>query len=601
MNDIENDMTDPIIELDNTKKTLEIQIAATKNLLRGQRSEMSKLEKMQLELNPNKPELLQAKQIQIEQLIQKLSELESDLKSLNRTRDDETEEKIQSALHKIKTDWIDKNLSSAYIIQNQEFVLIDEYSIDRTDQNIQVRIYSANEFIEFLSSILKIPSWHMPPARVKELFSRENRMFDIARYSINNSKWRNDRVYLPIKHMEKYFINNFELTVEDGQDYSPFFDMLMHSLSGGKKENKEHIERWLLHKVKNYRKQVTTPDIAIVGHVGGNGKGIIQAIIRLMIPAALVGKANAKTLNGNFNAIMIGKLIVFFDDQNSKEIPLEIVKQLAGSDYIIFEAKGKDQYEGEKTHSSAWFSNVLPFRLTPGGQEGGVDRRFSIMRTNITFLESIREYYKDVYDQTMTVEESKDIAEIGVRDELLNRIEIAKYFKALEIRYPEVDKHYTLKPLHGEDYHYFLGQQQSSIETIWDKLVVPQIKRGSCVPTFVISKLIEYLDQRPVGNKRMGKLIEELINTTKLDVKIERVYLDIQPTKMSKPKQCNIIRPILDSDYVDRSFNWSLVSNQHFSDIMGPNEKLFNDDNCIFGQTTVVGDDEDDELDLFEK
>ena len=91
MNDIENDMTDPIIELDNTKKTLEIQIAATKNLLRGQRSEMSKLEKMQLELNPNKPELVQAKQIQIEQLIQKLSELEVDLKSLNRTRDDETE------------------------------------------------------------------------------------------------------------------------------------------------------------------------------------------------------------------------------------------------------------------------------------------------------------------------------------------------------------------------------------------------------------------------------------------------------------------------------------------------------------------------------
>jgi phage/plasmid-associated DNA primase len=601
MSDIENDTIDPIIELENAKEKISREIAATKNTLRHQNKEMAKLEKLELELIPDKLERIQDKQTQIDKLNEKLAELEVDLKALNRTRDDENEEKIQAALNAVARNWLDKQPSSAYVIQDQEFVTINNYSESEEKLNVQLMRYTPKQFVELVSKELKLKSWHLPIIRLVDVFNSENRTFDISRFSIDDKLWKGNKVYLPIKHMEKYFIDKVD-TTDVSDDCIQYFEWLMYSLSGGKKENQDHIEKWLLHKVKNYRKSVTTPDLVIVGHVGGNGKGILQAIVRMMFPNQLSGKANAKTLNGNFNAIMMGKLVVFFDDQISREIPLEMVKQLAGSDTMIFEPKGKDQYEGEKTHSSAWFSNVLPFKLTPGGQEGGVDRRFSIMRTNITFLESIRINAKKELEVDISIEASKDWAEVIVGNILLNRLNIAKWFKFLDMRHPGIDEKYTLKPLHGEDYHYFLDQQQTSIETIWDKLVVPQIKRGSCVPTFVISKLIEYLDSKPIANNKLRKQIEELITTTKLDVIIERAgSLEIHPSKMNKGKQCNIIRPKQDSDFYDRTFNWGLVSNQHFSDILGPNERLFTDDNCIFGQTSIVGDEDDEDLDFFEK
>jgi hypothetical protein len=380
--------------------------------------------------------------------------------------------------------------------------------------------------------------------------------------------------------MEPYFINN---DIVSG-DYSEYFDWLMYSLSGGKAENKEHIERWLVHKVINYRKAVTTPDLVIVGHVGGNGKGILQAIVRLMFPASLSGKATTKTLKSQFTAIMIGKLIVFFDDQDSKEISLEVVKQMAGADTMVFEEKGRDQFEAEKTHSSAWFSQNLPFKLTPGGKEGGVDRRFSIMRTNITFLESIRKHYVTGADTPMTVEESKDVAENIVRDFLINRIEVAKWFKHLQAKYPEIDENYTLKALHGDDYQYFLEQQSSSLERIWDKLVLPQIKKGSCVPLFVVKELIRHLGDGNIGDKRLATHVKQMISEGNIEMTLERHSIEITPSQFNSKKQCFVIRPKHGKDWTDQSFDWNLVSKTPYKSARASYEDIITEDDLCFGE-----------------
>jgi hypothetical protein len=502
--------------------------------------------------------------------------------------DDASYEEVMNTMSAIQS-WLPKIPSMAWIIQDQNFVFIDEYADSKEKQNVQVITHDMTKFKDYVANRLGVQYKTLMPSLIKELFNHSGRTYDLSRYSIDDKMWRQSNVYLPIKFMEKYFIDKMEV---DEEPYSPFFDTLIHSLSGGKAENKEHIERWIVHKVINYRKAVTTPDIIIVGHVGGNGKGIIQAIIRLMMPAALSGKANTKTLNGNFNAIMMGKLVVFFDDQNSREIPLEVVKQLAGSETMIFEPKGKDQYEGEKTHSSAWFSNKLPFKLTPGGQEGGVDRRFSVMSTNITFLESIREYYKEVHNQDMTVEESKDIAEMIVRDILLNRLHIARWFMALRRRYPEINENYTLKPLHGQDYQYFLKLQKTAMESIWDLLVIPQIKSGGCVPIFVIKELIRHIDGKQLGSKsNLERKITELANTTKMDVITERTRIDIYPSKYSKPKQCTVIRPKDKNEWLEKSFNWSLVSSKDFIDATGANGELISEEDLVFGQVRMIEDD----------
>lgn len=583
---------DPVEELAEVKRKIQGQIAAQKSLITSAKKSYRDIEKLKLEDHPDKTDKLKAKFEEINQLNEKLFDLEADFKELNRTRDDENEEKIQASLHTVAENWINKDSSAAYVVEDQEFIFIHDYSNDPAEQNVQLKKLEPARFVELLAADLGVKSWHLPTHRLKDLFNEQKRTFHMSRYSINPSKWKNNHVYLPIVHMEKYFIDKMPIVLDITDPDLKYWDWLMYSLSGGKKENQDHIERWILHKIKNYRKAVTTPDIVIVGHVGGNGKGIIQAIIRLMLPAMLSGKANSKTLNGNFNAIMMGKLIVFFDDQNSKEIPLEVVKQLAGADTMIFEPKGKDQYEGEKTHSSAWFNNELPFRLTPAGQEGGVDRRFSIMRTNITFLESIR-HHLSLEGVEVDVEQSKDLAEVIVSEKLLNRNVIGKIFKLLEQRHPEVNEDYTLKPLHGEDYRYFLEQQANSLEIIWKDLITPIIQAGGCVPSFVVKELLRHMEGREPADKTLNKRITELSQQYKIDIGSERTYIDIRNPKITIKKQCYVYKPKDSKKWTDHGFDWNLVSNLTYTGDQPKDHPIIHEDNLVFGVTSDSIDDND--------
>ena len=581
-----------IVEL---KKELQNKIVKVKNKIRQLNKELTKTQNLDSNIVADKQEILIKKQLELDTANEELVDLQSDLTDIKRNQQDEEDEHVEEALDKVRNTWIPGNKTGAYIIKDQQFVFIQDYSTVPEKQNIQICEYEPARFSELLAKDLGVKSWHLPPPKLKHLFNEMNRTFNFSRFSIDPSIWQRRDVYLPIQHMEPHFINNAKLTAEQIDEATsslPFFDILMYSLSGGRAENQEHIERWILHKITNYKKAVTTPDLVIVGHVGGNGKGILQAIIRLMLPAMLSGKANSKTLNGNFNAIMLGKLIVFFDDQNSREIPLDVVKQLAGSETMIFEPKGKDQYEGEKTHSSAWFSNTLPFRLTPAGQEGGVDRRFSIMATNITFLESIRRYYQEEFGNTITVEASKDVAETVVSKFLLNRLCVATWFKELQRKYPDVNESYTLKPLHGEDYHYFLENQRSSYETIWHKLITPVLDAGGCVPMFVIKELLRHLDEKVIGDKTIYTQIKRLSIEHKMEISTERITVQMYPAliKGNDSKQCVVVRKKADKEFTDPRFNWGLISNIPYTQV-ARNEEWIKEDNLIFDVKNQVDDD----------
>jgi hypothetical protein len=576
--------SDSVNELEEAKQGLRNLIARKKLDKRDAEKKLRAIEKLPDNLVKDKDAQIDVAKKHIIGLNEEIASAGEELKNLDKSNEEQKQEDIEISLGIVASKWLKSHANAAYIIKDDEFVTIEEFSTSPEKQNVQVCVHEPSRFVERLANDLKLKSWHLPPVRVKHLFSEMNRTFQISRYSVDPLLWRSDAVYLPIQHMESYFINQASLPLNDkAADCIVYFDWLMYSLGGNNAENIEHIERWIVHKVLNYRKAVTTPDLVIVGHVGGNGKGILQAIIRQMFPSVLSGKANSKTLNGNFNAIMMGKLIVFFDDQNSKEIPLEVVKQLAGSETMIFEPKGKDQYEGEKTHSSAWFSNELPFKLTPSGQEGGVDRRFSVMRTSITFLESIRHHNLNNTDENpMTVEESKDIAEFVVSEYLLNRQCIAAWFKHLRSKYPDINQNYTLKALHGTDYQYFLHKQQSSIDVIWRDLVQPQIERGGCVPVFVIRELVRHMEGRDVGYRALNKIIADIAAKSRTEITSERVRIEIEPSANGKPHQCEVIRPRDHKQWIERSFDWSLVSSAEFRKT-GKNEEVIPEEHLIFG------------------
>jgi hypothetical protein len=519
--------------------------------------------------------------IQIEKA--ELNELENALEELDNSKASLEEQNISNALAILKEKWLDVDDSLAFIIDEQKFNYITDYSTTSKKLNVNMIQRDMQKFTDEIAKKFGIKPWHLPGPRIKDLFNQNKRTYSFTRHSISPDNWKQSEVYLPINIMTKYFIDKHPVSEID-DDIIQYFDILMYSLSGGKKENQDHIEQWLLHKVLNFDKATTTPDLIIVGHVGGNGKGIIQAIARMMFPSSLTGKATGKTLTGHFNAILVGKLIVFFDDQDSREIPLEVVKQLAGSDQMIVEFKGKDQYEAEKTHSSAWFSNELPFRLTPSGAEGGVDRRFSVMRTNITFLESIRKFLSP--EQPMTVEDSKMAAEEIVTNILLDRNNIAQWFKHLKKKHEKVNKHFTLPPLHGEDYKYFLKQQENSMDVIWKDLVLPNLLAKRVVPKFVISEMLRKMDQ-PYSASKITKMITKLATTNKIKIKQANGNVNIIPSDLGVAKRCDYFR-LEDEKYDDFSFDWSQISKKKYASV-GKGEELIKDDDWVFGSDDQDG------------
>ena len=523
-------------------------------------------------------EMLKSKLFELDQSIYSI---EQGLEKLENAR---SIQEINAALQKVKELITGPDYdSAAYIISADEFVFIKDYSATREKQNVLLQRYDSTKFAVFLANEVKVSIAQLPPMKIKDLYSKCDRSYQMMRYSTDAELWGDNKAYLPISKMEKYFINNMRLTTEE-EDAAciEIFECLMYSLSGGKKENQDHIEQWLLHKVINFDKSVTTPDIVIVGHVGGNGKGILQAICKLLLTSSLVGKANVKTLNGNFNAIMVGKAIVFFDDQDSKEIPLEVIKQLSGSDTMIIEEKGKDQYEGEKTHSSGFFSQTPPFALTPAGQEGGVDRRFSIMRTSITLIESFQKMFKEKHNTELSVEQCKDMLEEIVGKILLNRVKIANWFKYLQKKHPQVDRKFTLKALHGEDYKYFLERQTTTIQTVWSKLVLPTLKEKGCVPMFVIKEVMRHLDGGKVTNeKTILKQLMELGSQCKIEINHPKIRAALRFNKDDVIKQCAVICTKDPKKFTDKGFDWSLVSNMPYKAVP-KGEDIIDEDNFVF-------------------
>lgn len=503
----------------------------------------------------------------VAELTTKKSELAADLRAVCASSKDQEEENQVVALYSLINDWVPQHQSVAYIIEDDQFVVVHDYASDKPRrQNVEVKRWGATQFAEVVATDLGIQAWHLKPQRMIYEMQRIKRKYHSLRYVIDNGEWNNE-VYSPITHMEPFFID--KLAAEMDGTYSPYFDWLMHSVCGGKQENIEHFEKWILFKVFHYRKVTTTPSIVCVGHCGGNGKGIIQAIIAQMFPRALTTKATEKTLSGNFNAMLEGRLVVFFDDV-ALDNCLDVIKAQNGNDAIVIEGKGKDEKVVPATATQCFFANKLPFALSPAGKDAGVDRRFSVMRTAITFLESIKKHVLEKDGVAINTADAKQLAEAIVNETYRNRVEIARWFKALMNKYPEVlDPEYVLMALHGSDYQYFVDQQISGVDVVWRDLIEPELNKGSFVPVDVVSQLIDILEggARRTQSRTTIKRITDLAAQNNMDITTSRVQVTYSPSVGPAVKRGAVFHKtgVVFKQKTQQTFAWSLVSDRKYN------------------------------------
>jgi hypothetical protein len=550
------------------------------------KKEYTKVESSTLLTPEEKETKLKTIQTKIDNSIEEIVVLEDAKATMKAEVDDDDEKKILVALNTVRSEMFRDFKSLSYIIKEGEFVFISDRATTRAVQNVVLSKYNPTQFVEVVANILKLHISDLPPLRVKQLFMDNQRAFEDARYTIKNSLWDSNDIFLPFEHFKEFFISNFKFEPDDIQPDDSmiidYYDQLIYSIAGGKSENIEHIELWILQKIINYQKQLTTPDLVIVADVGANGKGILMGIMKRMIPGQLVGQANTKTLNGNFNAIMLGKLLVFFDDQNNEEYSIDTIKEASGAEDMIFEPKGKDQFQGEKTYSSVFFSQQLPFKLSSDGKNDGVDRRFSVMRTNITFFETLMKNDPDLNPDNIKVCVSRI-----VNDTLYNRVNIAKWFKHLQDKHPQVNESFELNPLHGVDYYSFIDDQKSDMDIIWERLIVPVLKNpAGCIPIFVIKEIMAHQGGKAWKESTIHKRIKELAMRNKIDLEIKRTQFDIVyggQTVIGTRSSATARKVVVAlKNPAAKEFDWNLISEKDYDGVKSIDGKYVGDADYCF-------------------
>jgi hypothetical protein len=343
--------------------------------------------------------------------------------------------------------------------------------------------------------------------------------------------------------------------VDRGTNYNEFFDDLIYSLAGGRPENIAYLECWVAYKYLNPDKVKITPGLNITGKPGGNGKGLFTQILTSIFTPMGVTVIKGKNLTGGFNSIMEGKVITVLDDERRDRFPQDELKQNSGNGSIVIEPKGVDAYSVDATATTIVLDNTGLVRLVGGGS-GGEDRRWSIVATELTLLETLENKYAFTEDQ------AKQLAEqMGKLFE--NRIECGRWVAAMIERHHVADMP-VLLPHHGEDYRARLVEQKDNYADVFERILPIMVNQG-LFPFKFLKEIIEAETGEKIRKPQtLSSRFDEFLsrkghkNVEKADINIRIGFGDAVPAERYK----GAVRRIrADAD----TFDYGLISARPYS------------------------------------
>ena len=237
-------------------------------------------------------------------------------------------------------------------------------------------------------------------------------------------------------------------------EYHPYFDVLLDSLSSGKQENREHLERVIAWKYK-YPEDFLLPCITIYGD-GAVGKGILlEAVFGNIFTDEQCIAVRQNDILGNFNSVIMGKTIVMIDEISANNKDMAAFKAFVGNKTITVNPKGLKQFKADQTALVFTGSNDVLSAVRLAGDNS--DRRWSILK--ITAGKTLR-YWMDRHGYKTATEE--DLVDVVSDHEELSKwlFHICKQSKGLA------------RPiaLHGEDYKQLIQNQKSELEELCERV-----------------------------------------------------------------------------------------------------------------------------------
>ena len=487
-----------------------------------------------------------------------LEEAQKELHELNEAKDKTINKSLEDLIRGTNNNDKLKRVHIAYIATDDKYVIIKNYS--KTDKRVNIRenSLSASKMVGILNQLIGKPGYfnsfsgQFGADKLRTAFEHAGASFMIRTSSFDDPKWDGEYVFNALSVQRTFWA-----PIDQGDDYDPAFDDLMHSLGGGKEENIAHLETWVPFKLLYPEKVTTTPNLNITGIPGGNGKGLFCKILSSVFTLLGIGWIKGKNLTGGFNANMEGKVINVFDDEKKDKFPNDELKQNTGNGNIVVEPKGVDSYTVDATANILVMDNNGLIKLAGGGS-GGEDRRWSIITTEIPLLDHLMQKY------TLTADQAKKKAE-DMAAVFEDRIACGKWLASM-IKKHGVDKMSVLRPLHGQDYQRRLIDQRDNWIEIFERIL----------PIFVDQKILPFKFLKEIVEAETGEKIKKPATlSSKFDEflsrnghrnveKVEGLSVKIIYSKAPGAQE-NLRGAVRRLDPTATTFDYAMISNQLYN------------------------------------
>lgn len=370
---------------------------------------------------------------------------------------------------------IDEN-HIGYIANEDKFIYCRDFGTQQS--NVQFKMVAATRIVRVLSKMAGVAIHGKDQNELIDYFQERGASYLDVTSSFNTNKWRETDIYNKMSVIRnKWVIPDYA----NADNYNRNFDILIESICGGKQENIDHLERWVAFKYLYPGRNANTPNIDLGGNPGGNGKGRFTELLKTIFTPACVVQAHREELE-KFNANWEMAVILYYDEPEEKELAAAKLKQATGAEDMRVEKKGVDAAMADRNYNFLFMSNNQNgvVKLS-GGPNGGEDRRYSVMTTDIVLEDLLIEAG---FDRESARAWLDDLAQNLVK----NRQEVSRWLAHI-IRKHQVTDLQGLPALHGQDYMNRFEEQKDSATQAFDA-ILPVFDQQGWIPITVLTDYV---------------------------------------------------------------------------------------------------------------
>lgn len=435
-------------------------------------------------------------------------EIDGEINSIN------TIKRIQSE-SEIIVDLIKKH-HIGYLCEDNKYVYCMQMAADNASGiiNPQFGVVDTSKIIPVLNKmsgrILKIDAH-----QVRDLFQQTGNDYFRITGSFNSEKWDTTKVYNKMQIIRQHWVQPID------EPHHPYFDMLMHTVCGGKQENIDYLKTWIAYKWLYPERNANMPNLDLGGYPGGNGKGRFIELLKTIFTPACVVPAAKKELTDGFNATWETAVILYYDEATTNELPEGKLKNATGNEEQRIEKKGIDAYTADRNYNFIFTSNNPKGVVTLAGTGvGGEDRRWSVINTGLVMI--------DEYVNMGCTDEEAKVHTNNLSSHMKLRAEAGKFLNTCLTTTPARTLH-VLPPLHGEDYHARIETQKDRWQVIFDTILSAIQHCG----VITLELLSNYVREEGGMAKATPKTIKEHFTRYLQQKKINFEYLKNTPIKLT--------------------------------------------------------------------